>query len=98
MRIAFLGLGISAPRDGGSAAGGKGLFTIRDQASFRVEQQLALGSGTQATTSDGTLEVIGPGAKRNFLAEAARVENPGHRPREDPAGHTVRHIRSFPGF
>src|SRR6185436_9860874 len=36
---ASAGLGISAPRDAGSATGGKGLFIIRDQASFRVEQQ-----------------------------------------------------------
>ena len=60
---ASAGLGISAPRDAGSSTGGKALFIIRDQASFRVEQQLALGSGTRATASDGTLQVIGPNAK-----------------------------------
>src|SRR6185369_7470775 len=59
---ASAGLGISAPRDTGSAAGGKAVMTIRDHASFRVEQYLALGSGTNPDTSDGTLEVIGPSA------------------------------------
>ncbi|MEW6159851.1 MAG: CHRD domain-containing protein [Verrucomicrobiota bacterium] len=59
---ASAGLAISGPRDGGSAQGGKALFTIRDRASFRVEQYLAIGSGTRAETTDGTLEVIGPDA------------------------------------
>jgi hypothetical protein len=59
---ASAGLGISAPRDGGSAAGGKAVMTVRDHASFRVAQYLALGSGTNPDTSDGTLEVIGPSA------------------------------------
>ncbi|MBI2925802.1 MAG: CHRD domain-containing protein, partial [Verrucomicrobia bacterium] len=56
------GLGISGPRDA-SNTGGKAIMIVRDSASFRIEQHLALGAGTQSTTSDGTLEVVGPNAK-----------------------------------
>jgi hypothetical protein len=59
------GLGISAQRDGGNA-GGKMTMTIRDRASLSIEQDLMLGSGADATTSDGTLEVIGPAANINI--------------------------------
>jgi len=55
------GLGISGPR-GSSDPGGKAVLVVRDSASFRVEQYLALGTGNQAATSDGTLEVRGPDA------------------------------------
>jgi len=55
------GLGISGPR-GTSDPGGKALMVVRDAASFRVEQYLALGTGSDATTSQGTLEVRGPDA------------------------------------
>ncbi|MGZ8900125.1 MAG: hypothetical protein ACXW3Z_08520 [Limisphaerales bacterium] len=56
------GLGISAQRDAGNA-GGKMSLTIRDRASLTIEQDLLLGAGANATTSDGTLEVIGPAAQ-----------------------------------
>ena len=55
------GLGISAQRDGGNA-GGKMSMTIRDRASLTIEQDFMLGTGADAETSDGTLEVIGPDA------------------------------------
>src|SRR5206468_12290825 len=55
------GLAISGPRDPGNA-GGTAKMIVRDRASFRVEQDLALGTGV-AETSEGTLEVIGPNAK-----------------------------------
>ena len=55
------GLGISAQRDAGNA-GGKITMTIRDRASLTIEQDLMLGTGANAQTSDGTLEVIGPDA------------------------------------
>jgi hypothetical protein len=55
------GLGISAPRDPGNA-GGKMTMTIRDRASLTIEQDFMLGTGADAETSDGTLEVIGPDA------------------------------------
>jgi hypothetical protein len=59
------GLGISGPR-GSADPGGKALMIVRDSATFRIEQFLALGTGTQAATSDGTLEVRGPDAKINI--------------------------------
>lgn len=55
------GLGISAPRDQGNA-GGKAALIIRDRASFRVEQNLEVGTGS-SESSDGTVTVIGPSAK-----------------------------------
>ena len=51
------GLGISSPRDSGNA-GGLVKMIIRDRASFRVEQNLEVGTGS-AETSDGTVTVIG---------------------------------------
>jgi hypothetical protein len=56
------GLAISGPRDAGNG-GGTARLTIRDRASFRVEQDLGLGTGVNPDTSDGTLEVRGPDAK-----------------------------------
>lgn len=56
------GIAISGQRDSGNA-GGKAVFTIRDRASFRVEQDLMIGTGANPLTSEGTLEVIGPDAK-----------------------------------
>jgi hypothetical protein len=58
------GLGISAPRDFGNT-GGKAALIVRDRASFRVEQNLEVGTGA-ADSSDGTLTVIGPSAKVNI--------------------------------
>jgi hypothetical protein len=55
------GIGISGPR-GGADPGGQAILIVRDSASFRVEQYLALGTGTQSETTDGTLEVRGPNA------------------------------------
>jgi hypothetical protein len=55
------GLGISGPRDAANE-GGKAVMIVRDSASFRIEQYLAIGTGTQASTTDGTLEVRGPDA------------------------------------
>lgn len=54
------GLAISGPRDAGNG-GGTATLIIRDRASFKVLQDLALGTGA-ADTSDGTLEVVGPNA------------------------------------
>jgi hypothetical protein len=54
------GLAISGPRDAGND-GGTAIMIVRDRASFRVEQDLALGTGA-GETSDGTLEVVGPSA------------------------------------
>ncbi|MBI4325091.1 MAG: CHRD domain-containing protein [Chloroflexi bacterium] len=56
------GLAISGPRDSGNS-GGTARLIVRDRASFRVEQDLGLGTGANAETSDGTLEVVGPSAK-----------------------------------
>jgi len=56
------GLGISAPR-ADADGGGKGILIVKDRASFRVEQNLELGTGRSPDTSDGTLEVVGPDAK-----------------------------------
>jgi len=61
------GLGISAPRDAGNAAGTAKLI-VRDRASFSVVQNLEIGTGA-ADTSDGTLTVIGPNAKLNIGAD-----------------------------
>jgi len=58
------GLGISAPRDAGNAAGTAKLI-IRDRASLSVVQNLEVGTGA-ADTSDGTVTVIGPNAKVNI--------------------------------
>ena len=55
------GLGISAPRDPGNP-GGKAILRIEDRASLSIEQELMLGTGANAATSDGTLEVVGPNA------------------------------------
>lgn len=55
------GLGLGAPRDAGNA-GGKAVMIVRDRASFRVEQNLEVGTGA-GDTSDGTVTVIGPNAK-----------------------------------
>jgi hypothetical protein len=55
------GLGISGPRDTANE-GGKALMIVRDSASFRIEQYLAIGTGNQASTTDGTLEIRGPDA------------------------------------
>ena len=59
------GLGISAPRDAGNA-GGLVKMTIKDRASLTIEQHLMLGTGADAETSDGTLEVVGPSATINI--------------------------------
>ena len=59
------GLGISAPRDAGNA-GGVITLTIQDRASLTIEQHLMLGTGADAETSDGTLEVVGPSANVNI--------------------------------
>lgn len=56
------GLAISGQRDSGNN-GGRAVFTMRDRAKFRVEQDLMIGTGASAATSDGTLEVIGPSAQ-----------------------------------
>jgi hypothetical protein len=58
------GLGISAPRDFGNAAGTAKLIA-RDRASFQVFQNLEVGTGA-ADTSDGTVTVIGPNVKMNI--------------------------------
>ncbi len=55
------GLGMSGPR-GSSDPGGKSLMVIRDSGSFRVEQDLALGTGTSSETCEATLEIRGPEA------------------------------------
>jgi hypothetical protein len=55
------GLGISGPRNDANE-GGLALMIVRDMASFRVEQYLALGTGNDPDTCDGTLEVRGPDA------------------------------------
>ena len=55
------GLAISGPRDLVNE-GGKAVMIVRDAASFRVEQYLALGTGNQSTTTDGTLQIRGPDA------------------------------------
>ncbi|HET6408628.1 MAG TPA: hypothetical protein VFG14_12155, partial [Chthoniobacteraceae bacterium] len=59
------GLGISAQRDAGNA-GGKMSLVIRDRASLAIEQDLMLGTGADATTSDGTLEIVGGAATVNI--------------------------------
>jgi hypothetical protein len=56
------GLGISGPRDAAGNQGGKAILIVRDSASFRIEQYLAIGTGNQASTTDGTLEIRGPNA------------------------------------
>lgn len=56
------GLAISGQRDSGNN-GGRARFIIRDRASFKVEQDLMIGTGSSAETSDGTLEVVGPSAQ-----------------------------------
>ncbi len=61
------GLGISAPRDAGNAAGTAKLI-VRDRATFSVVQNLEVGTGA-ADTSDGTLTVVGPNAKVNIGAD-----------------------------
>lgn len=58
------GLGISAPRDAGNAAGTAKMI-VRDRASFSVVQNLEVGTGADVT-SDGTVTVIGPNAKVNI--------------------------------
>lgn len=55
------GIGISGPR-GNADPGGQAVLIVRDSATFRVEQYLALGTGTQSETSDGTLVIRGPNA------------------------------------
>ena len=55
------GLAISGPLESGDG-GGTARMIVRDHASFRVEQDLALGTGA-ADTSEGTLEVVGPDAE-----------------------------------
>ena len=55
------GIGIAGPR-GASDDGGKAILMVRDEAEFRVEQYLALGTGSNAESTDGTLEIRGPGA------------------------------------
>ncbi len=55
------GLAISGPRDTANE-GGKAIMIVRDAAAFRVEQYLALGTGNQSTTTDGTLQIRGPDA------------------------------------
>lgn len=55
------GLAISGPRDAANE-GGKVILIVRDSASFRIEQYLALGTGNQSTTTDGTLQIRGPAA------------------------------------
>ncbi len=59
------GLAISGQRDSGNA-GGRAVFSIRDRASFRVEQDLMIGTGASSDASDGTLEVVGPSAQINI--------------------------------
>lgn len=56
------GLGISGPRDASGNPGGKAIMIVRDSASFRIEQYLAIGTGNDSSTTDGTLEVRGPAA------------------------------------
>ena len=56
------GLAISGQRDSGNA-GGNARMVIRDRASFRVEQDLMIGTGASPETSNGTLEVVGPAAQ-----------------------------------
>ena len=78
------GLGISAPRDGGSSQGGKARLVVRDNASLDIQQHFALGSGTQAATSDGTLEVVGPNAIVNIGSNFnMAVDNDGLIPTTD---------------
>jgi len=55
------GLGISAPRDAGNA-GGTARMIMRDRASFRVEQDLKIGTGA-AASSIGTFELAGGNVK-----------------------------------
>ncbi|HEX7859423.1 MAG TPA: hypothetical protein VF773_03795 [Verrucomicrobiae bacterium] len=59
------GLGISAQRDGGNP-GGNMKMIIRDRASLTIEQDLMLGTGADAETSSGTLEIVGPSATVNI--------------------------------
>jgi hypothetical protein len=56
------GLGISGPRDASGNPGGKAIMVVRDSASFRIEQYLAIGTGNDSSTTDGTLEIRGPDA------------------------------------
>lgn len=72
------GLGISAPRDAGNAAGTAKLI-IRDRASFRVEQNLEVGTGA-ADTSDGTVTVIGPNAKVTVVGDLKLAVDPDGNP------------------
>jgi hypothetical protein len=72
------GLGISAPRDAGNAAGTAKLI-IRDRASFRVEQNLEVGTGA-ADTSDGTVTVIGPNAKVSIGGDLKLAVDPDGNP------------------
>ena len=55
------GLAISGQRDTGNG-GGKAKLIIRDRASFRVEQDLMIGTGANPDSSEGTLEIVGASA------------------------------------
>lgn len=59
------GLGISAQRDAGNP-GGIMTLLVRYRASLTIEQELMLGTGADSTTSDGTLEIVGPDATVNI--------------------------------
>lgn len=71
----FAGLGISGPR-GNNDDGGKAILIVRDSGSIRIEQDLALATGTKAETSEGTLEVKGPDATVSIGANLNMAVDP----------------------
>jgi hypothetical protein len=80
------GLGISSQRDAGNA-GGLAILTVRDRASLTIEQDLMLGTGADAETSDGTLEVVGPSATVNIKGNLnMAVDNDGNIAALDDSG------------
>jgi hypothetical protein len=83
------GLGISAPR-ADADPGGKALLSVRDRASFRVEQNLELGTGRSPDSSDGTIEIIGPDAKVSIGGNLNMAsDNDGVPAALDPDGNPV---------
>ncbi len=70
------GLAISGPRDAAGNEGGKAVMIVRDSASFRIEQSLAIGTGNQSSTTDGTLEVRGPDATVSIGGNLNLAVNP----------------------